>query len=32
LLKSASERNGVLSDVILPAQLTVRETSGKPPD
>jgi LacI family transcriptional regulator len=31
LLKSANEKSGILSDVILPAQLTVRETSGKPP-
>ena len=30
LLKSAIDKNGVLSDVILPAQLTVRETSAKP--
>jgi LacI family transcriptional regulator len=31
LLKNVTEKNGILSDVILPAQLTVRETSGKPP-
>jgi LacI family transcriptional regulator len=31
ILKGSLERNGILSDVILPAQLTVRETSGKPP-
>jgi LacI family transcriptional regulator len=30
LLKGAIEKNGVLSDVILPAELTIRETSGKP--
>jgi DNA-binding LacI/PurR family transcriptional regulator len=30
LLRSADNPDGVLSDVILPAQLTVRETSGKP--
>jgi LacI family transcriptional regulator len=31
LLQDASAREGVLSDVVLPARLTVRETSGKPP-
>ena len=31
LLRSAHARHGMLSDVILPAELTVRETSGKPP-
>ena len=31
LLRSAEVKDGVLSDVILPAQLTVRETSGKAP-
>ena len=31
LLKGATENDGVLSDVVLPARLTVRETSGKPP-
>jgi LacI family transcriptional regulator len=30
LLKDAAENDGVLSDVVLPARLTVRETSGKP--
>lgn len=29
LLRSANVKDGMLSDVILPAQLTVRETSGK---
>lgn len=31
LLRSAHEKDGSLSDVILPAHLTIRETSGKPP-
>jgi LacI family transcriptional regulator len=31
LLKSVTEKNGMLSDVILPAQLTVRQTSARPP-
>ena len=31
LLKEATANDGVLSDVVLPARLTVRETSGKPP-
>jgi LacI family transcriptional regulator len=31
LLRSADANDGILSDVILPAELTVRETSGKPP-
>lgn len=31
LLRSAAGADGILSDVIVPAQLTVRETSGKPP-
>ena len=31
LLRSADKSDGVLSDVIMPAQLTVRETSGEPP-
>jgi|ERR1051326_4677184 LacI family transcriptional regulator len=31
LLQGATERNGILSDVVLPARLTVRETTGKPP-
>lgn len=30
LLQGASENDGILSDVVLPARLTVRETSGKP--
>lgn len=30
LLRSADVKDGILSDVILPAQLTVRETSGLP--
>ena len=31
LLRGAGTKDGILSDVILPAQLTVRQTSGKPP-
>ncbi|HMP83930.1 MAG TPA: LacI family DNA-binding transcriptional regulator [Verrucomicrobiota bacterium] len=31
LLKGATENSGILSDVIMPAQLTVRETSVPPP-
>jgi LacI family transcriptional regulator len=31
LVRSAKDKTGVLSDVILPARLTVRETTGKPP-
>ncbi len=31
LMRSISEKTGILSDVILPAQLTVRETSATPP-
>ena len=31
LLRSAEVKDGVLSDVTVPSQLTVRETSGKPP-
>ena len=31
LLRSAELKDGILSDVILPSHLTVRETSGKPP-
>jgi len=31
LLESAEKKDGVLSDVILPANLTIRETSARPP-
>lgn len=31
LLQGAKESDGVLADVVLPARLTIRETSGKPP-
>lgn len=31
LLRSLDAKDGILSDVILPSRLTVRETSGKPP-
>lgn len=31
LLRNVGEKSGILSDLILPAQLTVRETSGVPP-
>jgi LacI family transcriptional regulator len=31
LLRSIDLKDGILSDVILPSHLTVRETSGKPP-
>lgn len=32
LLQGAGGQNGIFSDVVLPARLTIRDTSGKPPN